>query len=233
MNNDLFIDSARVLAQNWELILAILLCVSWGTLLIFAILKKIAGIQFTDAELTALALGGWPLPALIISALLLALRLFIPADLVSVIAFGLLAISMGFAIRALWKQVSRDLVIPVFIFLFFVFIRLGFSANAVLPPYFNSAEHYRIIQSLINMDDVFTTSYYHIGYHVIARGIHMAHTCKSRASHAVVWAGHTGGNPFANVFFCSPRHQLKYSGMVWRDACRVRLVHASACGQLG
>ena len=55
----------------------------------------------------------------------------------------------------------------VFIFLFFVFIRLGFSANAVLPPYFDSAEHYRIIQSLINMDDVFTTSYYHIGYHVI------------------------------------------------------------------
>ena len=167
MNNDLFMNSVRVLAQNWELILAILLCVSWGTLLIFAFLKKIAGTQFTDAELVALALSGWPLPALVISALVLVLRLFIPASLVLVIAFGLLATSTGFAIRALWKQVSRDFVIPVFIFLFFVFIRLGFSANAVLPPYFDSAEHYRIIQSLINIDDVFTTSYYHIGYHGI------------------------------------------------------------------
>lgn len=168
MNNDLFMDSVRVLAKNWEIILAILLCVSWGTLLIFAILKKIAGTQFTDTELTALSLGGWSLPALIISALILALRLFMPAGLVSVIALSFLIVSTGFAIRALWKRVSPDFVIPIFIFLFFVFIRLGFSANAVLPPYFDSAEHYRIIQSLINMDDVFTTSYYHIGYHVIA-----------------------------------------------------------------
>jgi hypothetical protein len=168
MNNNLFMNSAGVLAQNWELILAILLCVSWGTLLIYTILKKIAGTQFIDTELIALALGGWPLPALIISALLWALRLFVPADLVSVIAFGILIISTGLAVRALWKRVSCDLAIPVFIFLVFVFIRLGFSANAVLPPYFDSAEHYRIIQSILNMDDVFTTSYYHIGYHVIA-----------------------------------------------------------------
>ena len=167
MNNDLFINSARVLAQNWELILSILACVCWGALLIFVILKKIAGTQITDAELATLALGGWPLPVLIISALALALCLFIPADMVSIIAFALLLISTGFAVHALWKQVSSDFVIPVFIFLFFVFIRLGFSANAVLPSYFDSAEHYRIIQSLINIDDVFTTSYYHIGYHVI------------------------------------------------------------------
>jgi hypothetical protein len=167
MNNDLFMDSARVLAQNWELILAILFCVSWGTLITFATLKKTAGTQFTDTELASLALSGWPLPALIISALVLALRLFIPADLVSIIAFALLLISTGFAIRTLWKRISRDLFIPIFVFLFFVFIRLGFSANAVLPPYFDSAEHYRIIQSLLNMDDVITTSYYHIGYHVI------------------------------------------------------------------
>ena len=166
MNNDLFMDSARVLAQNWELIFEILACVGWGTLLTFAILKKTAGAQCTDAELAALALGGWPLPALVMSALLLVLRLFIPSYLVSVIAFALLLTSTGFAIRALWKRISPDFVIPFFIFLFFVFIRLGFSANAVLPPYFDSAEHYRIIQSLINMDDVFRTSYYHIGYHV-------------------------------------------------------------------
>jgi len=167
MNNNLFINSVRVLVQNWELILAILLCVSWGILLTFAILKKTAGTQFTDAELTALSLGGWPLPALILSALILVLRLIIPIGLVSVFALALIIVSIGFAIRELWKKVSLDFVIPVFIFLFFVFIRIGFSANAVLPPYFDSAEHYRIIQSLINIDNVFTASYYHIGYHVI------------------------------------------------------------------
>jgi hypothetical protein len=168
MNNDWFINSVSVLAQNWELILAILVCVSWATLLTFSTLKKITRSQFTDAELAALALGGYPLPMLIISALLLALRLFIPADFISIIAVALLIISTGFAVRAVGKRISLDSVIPVLVFLCFVFIRLGFPANAVLPPYFDSAEHYRLIQSLINMDDVFTTTpYYHIGYHVI------------------------------------------------------------------
>ena len=168
MNNDLFIDSARVLVQNWDLILAILTCVSWGTLLTFTSLKRITRTQFTDAELAALALGGWPLPALVISVLLLGLSSFISADFISIIAVALLVISTGFAIRAVWKHISTDFLIPVFIFLFFVFIRLGFSSTVVLPPYFDSAEHYRIIQSLINIEDfVRTTPYYHLGYHLI------------------------------------------------------------------
>lgn len=170
MNDDLFIDSARVFTQSWKPILAILTCVSWGTLLTFATLKKISGAQFTDAELSALSLGGWSLPALIISTLLLALRLFIPADFISIIAYALLATSAGFAIRIAWKHISPDFVIPVFIFLCFVFIRLGFSAKIILPSYLDSAEHYRIIQSLINMGDAIrwpTPYYYHIGYHVI------------------------------------------------------------------
>jgi CHASE2 domain-containing sensor protein len=86
MNKDLFINSTRVLVQNWELILAILVCVSWGTLLTFATLKKITRTQFSDAELNALALGGWPLPALVISALILALHFFIPDKFISVIS---------------------------------------------------------------------------------------------------------------------------------------------------
>jgi len=168
MNNDLFINSAHVLVQNWELILAILTCVSWGTLLTFAALKKITGTQFTDAELAALALGGWPLPALIISALLLGLRFFIPDNFISIIAFALLAISAAFAVHAVWKLISPGVAIPVIVFLFFVFLRLGFPANAVLPPYFDSAMHYEIIQSLMRMDDVFITApYYHRGYHII------------------------------------------------------------------
>src|SRR6266498_23693 len=169
MNADLFTNSAHVLVQNWKLIFTILICVSWGTLLIFAALKKITGTQFTDAGLIALALGGWPLPALLISVLILALRLLIPTGLIAVISLALLIVSTGFAVRAVWKPISPGFIIPIFIFLFFVFIRIGFIANLVLPPYFDSAEHYRIIQSLISTDYAArwpTTSYYHLGYHV-------------------------------------------------------------------
>jgi hypothetical protein len=168
MNGDWLINSASVLALNWVLVLEILAYVSWGMLLTFAALKKITGTQFTDVELTVLALGGFPLPALAVSALLLVLRLFLPAGFVSFIALVLFVLGARCAIRIVWKRVSLSFIIPVFVFLILAFVRLGFAANLVLPLYFDSAEHYRIIRSLIDVDRlVVTPSYYHFGYHIM------------------------------------------------------------------
>ena len=172
MNNDLLLNSGQVLRQNWELIFGILVCIVWGTLLIFASLKKITGTRFTDPELTALALSGWPLPALLISLLLLLLRIFLPAHLVLILGITLMIVSAGLALCAVWGKVSASFVVPIFVFLSFVFIRLGFVAGALLPAYFDSAEHYRIIQALLNISngtEFFwpATSYYHLGYHII------------------------------------------------------------------
>ena len=176
MNNDLFINSTRVLGQNWDLILALLACATLGTLLIFAILKKITAQQFADIELTALALGGWPLPALLLSLLILFLRTFIPADFIFIVALTIITLSAGIAIRSMWGKVSLSFAPPILIFLLFVFVRLGFVADAILPPYFDSAEHYRIIQVLLSMEDGTkfawpTTAYYHPGYHLMVTAI--------------------------------------------------------------
>ncbi len=176
MNNDLLINSVRVLGQNWELILALLACVTWGTLLVFAILKKTTEEQFTDIELAALALGGWPLPALLISLLILFLRAFISDGFVFIIALTIITLSAGFAIRSVRGKISFSFAPPILIFLLFVFVRLGFAADAILPPYFDSAEHYRIIQILLSMQDGTkftwpTTAYYHLGYHVITAAL--------------------------------------------------------------
>ena len=176
MNNDLFINSTHVLGQNWGPILALLACVTWGTLLVFAILKKITKQQFADIELTALALGGWPLPALLVSLLILALRTFIPAGLSFIVALTIITLSMFFAFRSVWRKTSLGIAPPILIFLLFVFVRLGFVANAILPPYFDSAEHYRIIQVLLSMENGTKfvwpiTGYYHPGYHLIVAAI--------------------------------------------------------------
>ena len=172
MNNDILLNSLNALGQNGQLLIAILACVAWGTLLIFASLKKITGSRFTNPELTALALGGWPLPALLISLLLLLLRIFIPAQLVLILGLTLMIVSAGFALRELWGKVTRSFIVPILVFLSFVFIRLGFVAGAILPAYLDSAEHYRIIQILLNLSAgkqfVWpSASYYHLGYHVI------------------------------------------------------------------
>ncbi len=172
MNNDLFIDGARVLGQQWQLILELLFCVSWGTLLIFALLRKSAKTDFTNFELTALALGGWPLPALLISLLILSLLPFFSIQFIVISVIILITTSAGFAIHAVYKDITPAMLPPIFIFLILFFLRLGYLERIILPSYFDSAEHYRIIQILIHMDhgNKITwpaASYYHIGYHVI------------------------------------------------------------------
>lgn len=176
MNNDLLINSARVFGQNWRLILEILIYVSWGTLLTFAILKKTAKQGFTDTELIALALGGWPLPALLISLLVLVLLPITSVNFIFIITTALITTSAGLAIHSLRKEITPAFYFPFLIFLILFFLRLGFIAEAVVPSYFDSAEHYRIIQFLLDMGPEKkiiwpTASYYHLGYHSIVAAI--------------------------------------------------------------
>ena len=171
MNNDLFLDIAQSLEQNWGLLLTVLGCAAWGSLLVFACLKKAAQ-HLGDGELTALALGGWPAPVLLWAILVLVLRNYLPDRSVLALA-GLAALAAaGLALRHLWGRVSRAALLPMAVFLAFVLLRLGFLAEAVLPAYFDSAEHYRIIQYLLGRASAWTPdSYYHLGYHYITAAL--------------------------------------------------------------
>lgn len=166
MNNELPAKSIQVLTQQWGLILALLTFIGWGSLLLYAHLKRNTGFQFTDLELAALSLGGWPLPALLISFPVLFLSAFLPAGVLIGITAVILLTSGGIALRAIWKGNSPWVLVPVSIFLVLAFLRLGLVADVIMPMYFDSAEHYRIIRELL--DSAWpTASYYHLGYHVI------------------------------------------------------------------
>lgn len=168
MNNDLLLHIAQALGQNWGLLLVLLACVGWGSLLVFAYLKKISAGRFTDAELVSLSLSGWPMPALVLSLFLLLLRLVLPNSFVTILGLVLLLLSAGMAARTLWGKVAPAASLPVLLFLFFVLVRISYVVGAVLPAYFDSAEHYRIILSLLNAPFAWpATSYYHLGYHII------------------------------------------------------------------
>lgn len=176
MNDSLFTNSFIVFKRNWELIFALLIFVFWGAILIIVVLKKTSKQNFTNHELITLALGGWPIPALLISALTLSLRALIPDKILFVVVTTFIMASAGFAIRAIWKDMTPGFIFIPAIFLIMTFIRLGFTAGIILPPYFDSAEHYRIIQFFLNMQTTSkfawpTTSYYHVGYHVIAAAL--------------------------------------------------------------
>ena len=176
MNADLLINSFIVFKHNWELIFAILTFVLWGTSLILAVLIKITKQNFTDMELITLALGGWPAPALLVSIIILLLRTIISEEILFIAVIIFIIASAGLAIRAVSKDASLHSVLILIIFFIFIFIRLGFVADVILPSYFDSAEHYRIIHFFLNLQEPSkfiwpTTSYYHVGYHVIVAAL--------------------------------------------------------------
>jgi hypothetical protein len=175
-NADLFVNSFIVFERDWELILATLTFVLWGIVLTLAVLKKTTKRNFTDMELITLALGGWPIPALFISLPALLLRAFIPDGILFALAITFMIVSASFAIRIARRDISLNFIFIPLLFFVFVFIRLGFAADIILPSYFDSAEHYRIIQVFLNMHEPSkfiwpTTSYYHVGYHVIVAAL--------------------------------------------------------------
>ena len=64
-----FSDSLSVLSDNWILVLTILFIILTGQMLIHLSLKRIFGKELTAEEYFSLGIGGWLLPALLISLL--------------------------------------------------------------------------------------------------------------------------------------------------------------------
>src|SRR4026207_2085517 len=62
-------DSLSVIGDNWRLVLVILLIIFSGQILIHLATKKIFGDELTAEEYFSLSIGGWLIPALLVSFL--------------------------------------------------------------------------------------------------------------------------------------------------------------------
>lgn len=72
----------------------------------------------------------------------------------------------GFFARWRKESVQKYLWTPLVIFLFFLFLRLAYLDGLVLPPYSDSAEHFRRVKNLVS--GAFSPlPYYHWGFHGI------------------------------------------------------------------
>lgn len=168
MNRDLFPQIITALMQNWALLLTVLACLAWGGLVVFALLKRVSDGQLTDGELSALAFGGWPIPSLLLALVVLYLRWWRLDALSSILVPFILLLTSGAAVRSLWGRVKASALLPIAAFLALVFLRIRYVSGAVLPAYFDSAEHYKIMQYLLGQTSAWTPdTYYHLGYHSI------------------------------------------------------------------
>ncbi|MEO7840116.1 MAG: hypothetical protein ABIU06_12265 [Anaerolineales bacterium] len=177
------LDSLSVLREDWRLVLVILLIILLGQILVSLAIKNIFGEELTSEEYFSLGIGGWFLPALLVS-LLWSLGGMImarpPGALIVFMLIAALAFGVIHFFRSAKETASASKTILIVLFAFFgvsIFLRLAFVAEALLPLYSDSAQHYTIIKELLgnpgssNATLSFkwpTSTYYHLGFHLLA-----------------------------------------------------------------
>ena len=174
-------DGFSVLLDHWRLIAGILSLILFGQILTWFALRKIVGERLSPDEYFSLGSAGWIVTMMALSTLWFLLR-----PLQS-FRFDVLIATITILLLAFWlfprsqKESAHEsklaLLVLLLLFGIFIFLRLVFVSQAILPLYFDSAQHYMIIRDLMggleaaNMTaslNLLTTNYYHKGFHLLA-----------------------------------------------------------------
>jgi len=173
------------LLEDREALIVFMLWVAWGAAVIYGIIRSIGGARLNHLEYLSLAAGGWVLPLLGLSLLILTLGGVRRVDFLRPALLVFMICSAGLA---LWRfaragRISRlDLrvwFLAAVVLLTLILVRLPFLTKTLLPLYFDSAEHYRIAATLVHSYQGTgwahfawpVSSYYHLGFHFIAAAL--------------------------------------------------------------
>lgn len=167
MNCGMLQDSLLVIQQDWRILFVVLFFIAWGTLIVRAFLHFTA-VTDDEAGVLSLALGGWPIPLLLLAIVFQVLRLLLSVQAAVLLT---MAFILGTAFLCVWNLGRSFYLQSMWVLLLaaaFIFVRLGFAADLLLPPYFDSSTHYGIIRSLMESGRWVwpAGAYYHIGYHL-------------------------------------------------------------------
>ena len=169
------LDGLTVAGMHWHLVLGVLLLLIVSYLFLVSMLQRILGDWFRRAEYVSLGLAGWLLPASIL-ALLWYLFAKIFSLQISAIVTGILVVAgliWSIRIPRTGRRSSRAVVWSLFILAgLFIILRLPYVSRAIVPLYFDSAQHYRYIHDLLaNIEQSSGTGslvgYYHFGFHFL------------------------------------------------------------------
>lgn len=171
---NIWLDGWDALRHHAWAFFCVLLMILWGRIIMGKILANIFKEQLTDAEYLSLGLAGWILPVAIWAiAYILVVFLFgsLTGRIVSII---LLTASLYLSIEKP-QRISLPTITLALIALISIILHSAFLQKAILPSYFDSAEHYRIIKyfsETLLAGSLPSTwvgqSYYHAGYHLIS-----------------------------------------------------------------
>lgn len=173
-------DGIRILRQDNAAIVAWLVWMLWGAVVVDAVLRRINVHGSLPADRFSLAVAGWPVALLLLSVptfLLGALLNLRPGMPGAFFTLGITATGLLLGARQRNLENPKSGVLPLaglaVLFVLTAWIRLAFLARTALPLYFDSAEHYRIAQSLAGAyASGFgltwpVATFYHLGFHLI------------------------------------------------------------------
>ena len=169
-------DSFSVLVDHARTILGLLFILLIGQRLVSSVLKQIFEDRLTLDAYFSLSLAGWVIPISLASLFWLALGVVQVSALrafISLICLVIVAFVLFWRIRKQPFPGSKTFAFILFLlFGISVFLRLAFLTKAVVPLYFDSAQHYQVIKNLLRDVAAWPVAgYYHLGFHLLTAWI--------------------------------------------------------------
>ncbi|HCR71674.1 MAG TPA: hypothetical protein DIW23_09535 [Anaerolineae bacterium] len=159
--------------NHFWIILFILLAIIWGQIVMQKIFSNVFVNNFSDDENFALSLSGWVFPVFAWAGIYFLINILLGEIIASIISILIFVIPFFF-IKI--KRISLVVLCLLLFLLISLFLRLAFLEQVIFPSYFDSAEHYRNIQNIINIyenksSSLFQYNYYHLGYHFLSASL--------------------------------------------------------------
>lgn len=149
---------------------AVFFIIAWGFFVARVCLLHFFEVSLTEVEVLSISAAGWVIPVLILSLFTLFILLIFNA-IIGGICAGILIFFSVWLFRH--KRITAHLLIFIALLIPTLILRFAFLADQVLPSYFDSAEHYRLIHLLTesyqtgNLSYGLTSLYYHLGFHLL------------------------------------------------------------------
>lgn len=169
---NVLLDGLTVLKNNWQLTAGILVVVFTCQLLIMSILRSVLGGDLSTSEYISLGIAGWPVPATLLSLI------WIPLGLQQISWLGisfLIGLTILLYLRSDSYTASGQHRKPASTSISLIFalavsisilLRLVYISKTIFPLYFDSAQHYSMINSVME-NYASGLRYYHQGFHFL------------------------------------------------------------------
>lgn len=162
----IWLDGLFPLHQYSWTVFSIVMMIIWGQIVIQKALVALFNERLSATEYFSLSMAGWILPVMLWSALF-----FICVCVFGNAAGYALFIILIAAPFCIFFNRIKHIFLPahalILLTVILIVLRLSFLQKIVMPPYFDSAEHYRIIKQFLETMWISTEIYYHTGYHVL------------------------------------------------------------------